>query len=286
METKKIFLVYRCKYETNGSTIMRCEQLAKIVNFYNKNNKVKCINEIQLKDIKNSIIVLSKSFLKTTTIEEISKIKKRNYIICADYIDQPERVDLDHFIDIYIASSISQYIFYKKKLRKITHLITHHTDPRIVSNEYKNNECNICYFGLLNNVKYQKELNNSIDFIEINDINHKFIVLQNYNVHYSVRNHRVNDGFKPFIKGFNAAICKANIIVPYNESDAKYYLNSDYPYILKNDSLKEIKEMIKYVKESYGLKEWKYGLEIMSNIRDRVRKDKVAKEFNDLINKI
>ena len=76
--------------------------------------------------------------------------------------------------------------------------------------------------------------------------------LRHCNVHYAVRNRRPIDGFKPFLKGFTAAQCHANIIVPKTEGDAIYYLGSDYPYLLEDDGLGSVLEMIERVKASFG----------------------------------
>jgi hypothetical protein len=102
-------------------------------------------------------------------------------------------------------------------------------------------------------------------------------------VHYAVRNRRPIDGFKPFLKGFTAAHCRSNIIVPRSEGDAIYYLTSDYPYLLEDESLNSVSYMIARVRASFGSDEWRRGLEIMDSVRRRSSPDQVAGELEALI---
>jgi hypothetical protein len=91
------------------------------------------------------------------------------------------------------------------------------------------------------------------------------------------------DGFKPFLKGFTAAHCRANIIVPKGESDAIYYLSSDYPYLLADESLTSVLDMIERTKASFGGEEWRRGLEIMETVRQRSSPEQIGSEIEALI---
>ena len=107
--------------------------------------------------------------------------------------------------------------------------------------------------------------------------------LRECNVHYALRKARRIDGFKPFLKGFTAASCRSNIIVPRDESDARYYLGSDYPFILKDESLNAVLEMIEHAKSSFAGAEWRRGLEIMESVRQRCDPTQIASQLKALL---
>jgi hypothetical protein len=62
-------------------------------------------------------------------------------------------------------------------------------------------------------------------------------------------------------------------------SDARYYLGSDYPYILKDETLNSVLEMIDYAKASFGGAEWQRGLEIMKSVRQRCEPAQIESEI-------
>ena len=124
---------------------------------------------------------------------------------------------LHEAIDIYIAASIRQYIHCSKLTpTKSVHFLSHHADPRLAGRG-PDDYCNIGYFGEIINARYAAELQGKIDFCLVDT---KFADtgwiprLGHCNVHYAVRNRRPIDGLKPFLKGFTAAHCRSNIIVP------------------------------------------------------------------------
>ena len=86
------------------------------------------------------------------------------------------------------------------------------------------------------------------------------------------------------MKGFVAAHCNANIIVQRNESDALYYLGSDYPFLIDGNATgSEVLNMLRRVKESYGDADWKHGLDIMCEIKERTSNAFVLNEFLHVI---
>ncbi len=241
-------------------------------------------------EVTQSILILTKSFLQKAGAEEIEALRARDNLICADYVDEPPRPELDAPIDIFISSSIQQHIhFCNKYPDRPTHMITHHTDARISHIRPSLNALQIGYFGELANVRYRIELDgqvlfNSIDTKNVQDGFDDWIMqLPLANMHFAVRNQRKIDGFKPFLKGFTAAVCGANLIVPLKEGDARYYLGSDYPYILPDDRLESVQEMIAFARESFDLVEWREGLEIMRGVAARCSTDQIERELKNLL---
>ena len=197
-------------------------------------------------------------------INDLNILKKKGNLICADYIDdKPSQVVLEK-VDVLIASSIKQYLFYLKSYpTKLSHLITHHTDPRLKLVSQKLNQFKIGYFGETINAKFGKELEKVIDIIGIDTKNSNdqswMNVIGNYNAHYLVRNNRSIDGFKPFLKGFTAS--NTALIFWLMKKMGNFYLTKDYPYLLTDSSLNSIKNGIDYI-ESFLSKDWFDGIEI------------------------
>ena len=265
---------------------MRVFQLCDILNNFGKIDS-KAISEQNISDIKDSIVILNKSFLNRVKINDLNILKKKGNLICADYIDdKPSQVVLEK-VDVLIASSIKQYLFYLKSYpNKLSHLITHHTDPRLKLVSQKLNQFKIGYFGETINAKFGKELKKVIDIIGIDTKNSNdqswMNVIGNYNAHYLVRNNRSIDGFKPFLKGFTASKYKSNILAFEKDGDALFYLTKDYPYLLRDSSLNSIKNGIDHMKESFLSKDWFEGIEIMKSVQDRCSNQFIINEIKSL----
>lgn len=288
--TKRLTWVCRDKFSAVASTLMRGHQLADIARRHlDGKAQIEVVNETGVVEQRNAILILTKGFLKEATLDELAQLKQQGNVVCADYVDDPEREDLHAAIDVYLAASIRQYIRCSELCPNASvHLVSHHADPRLGGIEGPKGYCSIGYFGEIVNARYASELQGKIDFCLVNT---KFAEagwiprLGHCNVHYAVRNRRPIDGLKPFLKGFTAAHCRANIIVPKAEGDAIYYLSSDYPYLLEDESLQSVLDMIARVKASFGSDEWHRGLEIMESVRRRSSPEQVGNELEMLLSR-
>lgn len=267
-----------------ASTVMRGKQLSSIASqLLAKWVSVKYLPSLDLINCSDSVIILTKGLLSEATPEFIQRLTGRNNVVLADFVDDPIRDELNDMLDGYIASSVKQYnhLLYKYPQKNIFH-ITHHVDPLIRDTHGPKDYCNIGYYGELICARYAKQLIGIIDFCQIHTDGRKNRTylnrLRHSNVHYAVRNDLPIKGFKPFLKGFTAAHCGANIIVQHDESDAMHYLGKDYPYMIYDTSLAKVKETIEYVHDSFGSKEWYYGLEIMESVREKSTQEYVANE--------
>lgn len=267
---------------------MRGEQLCNLLS----NQSDKCnVSYSTYYECKNKILFLTKGFLKTTMPEILRKMRLNGNIILADFVDEPPNLLLIDEIDVLIASSIKSYIYYKIKWsEKPSFHITHHVDPRIAQFKIKKAfyGLKIGYFGETVNTKITNEISKYVDFTRVNcnesTDNEWMTKLNDYNCHYAIRQYRKHDGFKPFMKGFVAAHCDANIIVQRNESDALYYLGADYPFLIDDNAPEtEILTMLHRVQESYGDADWKHGLDVMREVKERSSNTFVLNEFLQVI---
>ena len=286
-----LFILYRSSNSKFGSTWMRAIELAKIIN-QGSNINCEATTEKTLQVIKNSIIIINKSFIDKTNYDDFQTLKRNGNVICIDFIDiKFINSNIIELCDVLIASSFSQMNFFKENYpEKLVHLITHHVDTRI--NKYPNTskEFRIGYFGEISNAKFILELGSKIDIhsIDTQQYQDSFWIknLENYNAHYVIRQSRDIDGFKPFTKGFLAAKLSANVLAYKNDDDTLHYLTKDYPYLLEDNSLESIKEMLSYMEESYLSKDWRYGLEIMKEIKEKSSNEFIVNQVRDLFNKL
>ena len=281
--------VYWDQLRSRGSTLMRGRQLSDIARA-RIDIPVGYVHQTEVAMVSGSILILTKSYLQQARIADLQALRERGNVICADYVDEPPRVELDELIDIFISSSIRQHIhFCNQYPDKPTHMITHHADARIANIRPPSDRLRVSYFGELMNARHRDSLAGQVVFNPVDTKNVQcgdagwIDQLSLANMHYAVREQREIDGFKPFLKGFTAAVCGSNIIVPQQEGDARYYLGSDYPYILPNDQLETIRQMIEFARESFGQDEWRTGLEIMRDVASRCSTNQIVRELRDLL---
>ena len=222
-----LVFIYRNRYKGNGSTVMRVFQLNKILETYDF--RTISVNEDQISNIKDSICIINKSFLREASTKEFELLIAKGNILCFDYIDSIEKKFQIFYASVLIASSIKQFIYYKSKYPdKIIHLINHHVDPRINIHKQNNYELKIGYFGEKENGLYLDKLQ---DFLIPNYINTKensnsnwISQLNKFNAHYIVRKTNNKKVFKPFLKGFTAAHCASNVIAYKFDGDSHLLL--------------------------------------------------------------
>lgn len=263
---------------------MRTDQLIDIVRRH-AGNEVECFieDETSVLAVTDSILWLTKGFLKRADAGRLAQLKVKRNILCADYVDDPERADHRAFIDIYVAASIRQLLHLNSAVPdKPACLVSHHVDTRVTQVRSHATLFKVGYFGELANARYKDHLTALVDFISINTRapDDAWIdALPNYCVHYAVRQPRPFDGFKPFLKGFTAAACGAAIIVPFGESDAEYYLGPEYPFVLHDDNLSSVREMLRTVADAFGGPDWRFAETIMASVRERSSERHVAGDF-------
>ncbi len=288
-KTKIIFL-YRSNRKDNASTIMRVFQLQKILKVEGNIN-IEIIDEKFLNHIKESICIINKSFLIDASANEFEILNKNRNILCLDYIDSKEKLFQIKYSHCLIASSIKQFNFYRKKYKNyLIHLITHHVDPRFQNFKRNNNFLKIGYFGERKNGLNIEYLHNFVKTHYIstnNQFNTAWIKeISSFNAHYIARSRINKNIFKPFLKGFTAAHFSSNVICCKYDGDSLEYLTKNYPYFLKDYSVKGIIQTIEYMQFTYKSNIWLEGLEIMKNVKQRSSNKYIIKEFKSLLNLI
>lgn len=282
-----INFIYSQSSRHYGSTVMRGEQLSKITQ--KTLGKRVYFTSIDYQ-YKNCILFLTKWAIYKLNVKDLQKLKIRQNKLIFDLVDGELPADKIKFADVVVAAAESIYQKYKRSFPKSVKivLIDHHVDPRIrfVDWSIRPKKLKVGYFGELINTLITPKIKQQVNFIPVSittQNNDWFKELPKYNLHYAIRQKRDVYPNKPFLKGFTAAHCDANILIQASEKEAIKWLGKDYPYLLKGKVTEEkILKMLEYIKKSYGSKEWERGLVIMRGIRAKTSEEAIGKQLAKL----
>ena len=286
-----IHFVYSEPSRYYGSTVLRGEQLAKIaqkalgqpVHFTSTDYRYK-----------NCTLFITKWALYELRQKGLSRLKAKGNRIILDPIDGPIYPDWLKYADIIVAVSESISEEYKKNFPPNVKVIVidHNADLRLKQQNWsrKPKKLKTVYFGEHINTIYKPQIAQRVDFLWVDTVHQKDYWLKaapNYNLHYAVRKKRDVYPNKPFMKGFTAAHCGANILIQASEKEAVRWLGKDYPYLLHGRvTEKKILEMLKYAEKSYGSKEWRRGLRTMERIRKKTSEEAIGKQLVELFTQV
>lgn len=277
--TKNVYFVYNESFSQSGSTIMRVNQLSDIFRKHaGKEFTVKCTKAPI--NVSNSVVILNKNSIRLYSSDQIDELRKTNKVLI-DPVDAKLDDRLAESVDGVIAASRSAYKDWGSRLKVPVFLVDHHPDPRIKPVN-RHRQFKVGYFGELDNTIFSPSLEKQIDFINVNTRKQEMGWLKevpSYTLHYAIRRYKSHDGYKPFTKGFIAAICNSNIIISGDDHEALSWLGDDYPYVCRDTSIGGILEMVRYAKSSYGRSEWHQGLDVMRRVEHEVSSKNIANQL-------
>jgi hypothetical protein len=278
---KRVVFLYRDDHRFLGSTILRGQQLAEIAG---REMGVLFSSDTACRD---AVVFMTKGFLKNATEAELTALKAANVALLADFLDDPVRPQLLPHIDLLIAPSIEGWRLNLWKYAETDcDLLTHHVDLRIPADGARTDAFAAGYFGEGVNALRTKPIEDMVDFVNVDT---RFSDpawigrLNDYNLHYAVRSGVEGTHTKPFLKGFIAARCGANMIVSRGDGDALHYLGADYPYLLDSADPDAAADMVRRARESFGGPDWRRGLEIMRTVRERSSTAQVRTELGRIL---
>ncbi|MDH2326892.1 rhamnan synthesis F family protein [Cereibacter sp. SYSU M97828] len=279
-----IDFVFAPEHRATGSTFLRGEQLSSLIAANQSGREVRFTPQT---DQKGRILVLTKGFLKTAAPEMLERMAKDNVLI-ADFVDEPPNPALVEHLDALMASSLIGYRDYLMRFPETQAFhVTHHVDLRIARREAPRRDFAAGYFGELVNTVIDDDISRHVAFnlVDTSKQSDDWLKqIEGFSFHYALRRTRGIDGAKPFLKGFVAAHCAANMMIQSNAGDAGYYLGDDYPYLLPETCTNaEIVEALRFARESFGGPEWHRGMEIMRHVRARSDRAHVTGEFDRMI---
>ena len=290
---KRIFFVYYPPYRFYGTTVMRGQQLSEIAKAsLPKKYRVKFTKTDR--NYKNSILYLTKWAVYNLKSDRLAELKQKNNVLIFDLVDGKIPASARKYADVVVATSQAAYKLYLLELpsSKRVMLVDHHADPRIKDLNWSKSRrsLKIGYFGELVNTIISPTIKKEVDFIEVSitrqDVSW-FKKLPRYNMHYAIRQTQETYPNKPFLKGFTAAHCDANIIIQESQQEAVRWLGKDYPYLLKGrPTEKKILDMIEYAKKSFGSKEWYRGLETMKDMKEKTSEAAIGRQLVELFDQL
>jgi hypothetical protein len=278
---RRIAFLWEPDYASSGSTIMRGLQLSKLV--AHRLGDTFDVSYLPRSEApSDSIVILTKGCLARAKPEDLRELGARNLAIVADFVDGEIRSDLYGEIDLVWASSIKAFRAHVYADTGVpTDMVTHHADPRIRLHQ-RPDRFSVGYFGELVNTVKTDSIERTVRFhaVDTKTASSDWLdFVGMFAMHYAIRARGKGATFhKPFLKGFTAARCDANIIVDRNDGDARYYLGDDYPYLAASSDEAEVLRMLEVARESYGTDTWRYGLEIMDYVRSVSSDDHVCRE--------
>jgi hypothetical protein len=294
------FIGYDAHY---GSSLLRAKQISMgLDQVYGVKSRLiffegDCINKDNYQDkvghIKDAIIIMVKGnfFYLDSITPFLDFMKSNNNTMILDLIDyiyftkwQKLFMTIYRYDAIIVQNNfIHDEIVNRYSYAGICKVIQHHWDPNLKRQIYdsSNTPLKICFTGLVRDHVDSPELN--CNYLEELDIYMGHHYDQYHPCHFSIRKKNTWQALtKSNIKLSNASACGSNIIITLDES-IKGLIDLDYPYLLKGDSLEETKQMVNYVKETYGGPIWQKGLDMMNIIREKTSLLKVLPNYIELL---
>lgn len=243
-------------------------------------------------EFRNTDLFLTKGALKTVDAATLRRLRKRHNRIFLDPVDEDLNDEFADVADVIVAASRVAADAYRERWpEKDVILINHHVDPRVAAALAARptptfTEARIAYFGELVNTVQSPRIGALVDFTLVDTSRQDstwFDRLSGYNVHYAVRQTRALDHYKPFLKGFTAAACGANVMIHVDGAEARRWLPDDYPYWLRGELNDDnIVSSLERLRETFGGPEWHGGLSVMADIAAQTSPSAVGKELLSL----
>jgi hypothetical protein len=274
----------------SGSGAIRCSQ---IYHIFKKNTKFNIDCTTNLNNIINSHIICVKDN-NNLNLDKLKLMKKNNNKIIFDVLDYyddntsntPDIIknSFNNYIDIFIVNNKYMKNEYQK-FNKPVYIIPHHYDIRLNNKSMKKlDSLKFIFNGYVgdknNNCLYIKELKEKYNLLLCDEFN-KFcnnFLASNY-CFISIRKEgswEYNN--RPVMKLAHAAACDSNIIIT-NDMSVRDILDPSYPYLLKNHEYETVLEMMEYVKKTFETKIWYKGLEIMKELKNKLKIEKVVDDY-------
>ncbi|MCV2881996.1 hypothetical protein [Actibacterium sp. XHP0104] len=300
--TIPVVFLYARGHATRGSVVMRCFQFAEMAQtLLGQDYSFRTIalprkgtggHLEAVQGINGAVVVLVKALIQHLDPEAMDHLKAHNRAILADWIDKALRSPHTDQIDIHIASSRAQEQALRNRFpqAEIRH-VTHHADPRLMGQSFGAlADLRCCYLGRRENAPELPGAEGRIDWLDaqtsqgFEDLLGR---LPNYNLHLAARAEPADPRIhKPFTKGFTAALCRSNILVPRDVPDAVHYLGADYPFLLDDDRPETVMQGLSRAAEAFGSPEWHRGLAVMAQIMRLSSPSHVMGEFGAILSEI
>lgn len=246
---------------------------------YDIESKILYYNEINLDDIKNSIVTIFKHSLLT---QDLITLRKNNNKIIIDVVDEFIRPQTN-VIDLYDYSLFDGVISRVKKVFDEYAFPTHleliyiplHWDIRFQDLNFNPtfNPTPVCIANDLRDMPHVQYLftNKKVNFItnlgvEAFSDPRMIATFSQYSTHYNIREtNSIAYKFKPATKLITAAAFNTPIITNYDWA-IQDLIPRDYPFLIQNTFLDDVVNFIDNIK-NIPKDKWDYSLDVMKEVK-------------------
>ncbi len=305
---RRVLFMHRTAQGGLGSKLMRCDQLCAMarrhlgaeydfaVERIPPSDRVRLRREAMART-KGAILIFLKQSVETLDDDEVETLRQTARGICIDHVDAAMTGRAMRVADLHIAASHSGYRALQGMiaaggtgLSGAVRLLAHHADPRLHPlPRYADARLRVGYFGARANTTIPAMLRDMVDAPAV-EAGRSFPdilgAMRRSNLHYAVRprpSDEVQKVFKPFTKGFNAAMANANIIVNADADDAAEVLGGDYPFLIRSSAEPDIIDGIRHAQDAFGSAEWRAGLDVMADVRRHCAPDRIMAQLRSIL---
>lgn len=285
---RPVHFVYAEQFATIGSTVMRGRQLADLMTRLGDPRREYRFSPTTA-SFSKSVLFLTKNALKVLGPDDLERYRERRNILLFDVVDEPPPPTTDAFAHAIVAASRTAAASFRDRYRTPVVLVNHHVDPRLSDLDLpvRTAEFRAGYFGELFNTVITDRISDQVDFVRVSTAEQDDTWLRRvsgYTAHYAVRKSIAQDAYKPFLKGFTAAACGANVLIQETELEALSWLGDDYPFLLRGGvDEAAILESIETARDAFGGPDWADGLARMAEIRQATSDAAIAAEIESAI---
>lgn len=217
--------------------------------------------------------------------------RRRGNRLFLDPVDEGINEELVSAVDVVVAASLSAYDAYSREFPHADiRLLNHHVDPRVAAAAgqvgRRPSAIRIGYFGELSNTIHTARIAAHVSFVPVSTAQQDSNWLRSvaeFDMHYAIRRTRALDHHKPFLKGFTAAACGANILIQRGQPEASRWLPESYPYwVDQHPSETTILQALDRAAQTHGGPDWLIGLEAMREIALRTSPTAIGLELEQL----
>lgn len=273
---RPVRFVYAPAFAGAGSTVMRGGQLAGIAARNGLGDR--SVEYVPLSaTFRRADLFLTKGVLKTVDRSVLASWRRQGNRLFADPVDEGISDDVVDGVDAIVAASRTAYDAYRQRWPSArVEIIDHHVDPRVTAVMSRShdplNVPRFGYFGEAINTIRSKRIARTVEFVDVSTSrpgDEWIDRLPGFNAHYAVRRTRELDHYKPFLKGFTAAACRAVILIQADQEEAQRWLPADYPFWLHGKATEPaIIDAIEHMHASFGTDAWARAEAAMRDIEE------------------
>ena len=311
----KVRFVYRRSSRYRGSTLLRADQMCRIAKAHLSDRYDFATLPIPgmrfawqrawwARRQEKAVFIFVKDAIDRLDRESLAALRKRSLGICLDYVDRdlfqlrPDSVDVHISCSIAGLEALDHLVAASTDADKPSgaraRLLLHNTDERLLTLRFAPpDHARLVYFGGPSNTILTERARGMVDVISAElseDMERNYRRIVDYNAHYCIRPVEsalpIERVYKPFTKGFTAAVCGANVLVNEGVDDAVALLGKDYPFLVKAVDEGSIDAGLDAITNAYGTAEWRYGLEVMNGLKQRVAPATLAGDLKCILEEL